>query len=139
MPIKAVATTDTARARQASAARDRGPLSEALVSSPAEAAALLEQVPERHRAVHVEEVSGEDGRGLGMQELPSGRVGVPLRRWRNPQGLEDPADHEAPTWRLSLSGSPGMRWYLQPWFSVASRSMSAPLPRQSHRRKSATI
>ena len=32
---------------------------------------------------------------------------------------------EAPTRWPSLSSSPWMRWYPQPWFSVASRSMSA--------------
>jgi hypothetical protein len=40
----------------------------------------------------VEEVGGEDGRGLDMQELPPGRVGVPLGRWRDPQALR--------TWRM---------------------------------------
>jgi hypothetical protein len=50
------------------------------------------QAPECRRAVHVEEVGGEDGRGLDVQELPPGRVGVPLRRWRDLQGSEDPAD-----------------------------------------------
>jgi len=40
----------------------------------------------------VEEVGGENGRGLGVQELPPGGVGVPLRRWRDPQGFEDAAD-----------------------------------------------
>ena len=30
-----------------------------------------------------------------------------------------------PTRWPSLSSSPWMRWYPQPWFSVASRSMSA--------------
>ena len=50
------------------------------------------QAPECHGAVHVEDVGGEDGRGLGVQELPPCRVGAPLRRWRNPQGFEDAAD-----------------------------------------------
>ena len=50
------------------------------------------QAPECHGGVHVEEVGGEDGRGLGLQELPPGRVGVPHWRWRDPQSLEYPAD-----------------------------------------------
>src|ERR1022692_3872725 len=41
---------------------------------------------------HSLEISGEDGRGLGVQELPPGRVVVPLRRWRDPPGFEDAAD-----------------------------------------------
>jgi hypothetical protein len=40
-----------------------------------------------HRAVHVKEAGGEHRRGLGLQELPPRRVGVPLRRRR---------DHPAP-------------------------------------------
>jgi hypothetical protein len=45
-----------------------------------------------HRAVHVEEVGGEHRGCLGVQELPPGRVGVPLRCRGDLQGLEDPAD-----------------------------------------------
>jgi hypothetical protein len=52
------------------------------------------QAPECHCAVHMEEIGGEDGRGLGVQELPRGRVGVPRWRWRDPQSLEYPADGE---------------------------------------------
>jgi hypothetical protein len=44
------------------------------------------------RAVHVEEVGGEHRRGLRVQELPPGRVGVPLRRRKDFQRLEDAAD-----------------------------------------------
>jgi hypothetical protein len=50
------------------------------------------QALECHCAVRVEEAGGEDGRGLGVQELPPGRVGVPLRRWWDPQSSQDPAD-----------------------------------------------
>jgi hypothetical protein len=50
------------------------------------------QALESHRAVHVEEVGGEHRRGLGVQKLPARRVGVPLRRWRDLQRPEDPAD-----------------------------------------------
>ena len=50
------------------------------------------QALQRQRAVHVEEIGGERGRGLGLQELPPGRVGVPFRRGRYAQCLEDPAD-----------------------------------------------
>jgi hypothetical protein len=83
------------------------------------------QAPECHRAVHVEEVGGADGRGLGVQELPPCRVGVPLRRWRNPQGLEDAADRGgadpvAEFEQLTLDALVTPRE-----FSAASRSMSA--------------
>jgi len=37
--------------------------------------------PERHGAVHVEEVHGKDRRGLRVQELPPRGVGAPLRSW----------------------------------------------------------
>jgi hypothetical protein len=40
----------------------------------------------------MEEVGCQRGRGLGVQELPPCRVGVPLGRRRNPQSLQDPAD-----------------------------------------------
>ena len=50
------------------------------------------QAAEGNRAVHVEEISGERGRGLGLQELPPRRVGVPLWRGRDLHCLEDPAD-----------------------------------------------
>jgi hypothetical protein len=50
------------------------------------------QTLEGDRAVHVEEVSGEHRRGLHVQELPPRRIGVPLRRRRDRQRLEDPAD-----------------------------------------------
>jgi len=41
------------------------------------------QALEGHRAVHVEEVGREYGRGLRVQELPPGRVGAPLGRRRD--------------------------------------------------------
>jgi hypothetical protein len=50
------------------------------------------QALQRHRAVDVEEISGEHRRSLRMQELPPGRVGVPLRCGQDLQRLEDPAD-----------------------------------------------
>ena len=50
------------------------------------------QAPERYRAVHMEEVGGQHGRGLYVQELPPGRIGAPLGSQRDPQRLEDPAD-----------------------------------------------
>ena len=50
------------------------------------------QAAERHRAVHVEEIDGQHRRGLRVQELPPVRIGVPFRRGRDPQRLEDPAD-----------------------------------------------
>jgi hypothetical protein len=50
------------------------------------------QAVEGHRAVHVEEVGGQHCRGLGAQELPPRRVGVPLRRRGDLQCFEDPAD-----------------------------------------------
>ena len=45
-------------------------------------------------AVHVEEVGGQHGRGLGVQEPPPGRIDASPRSWRDPQRLEDPADRE---------------------------------------------
>jgi hypothetical protein len=66
------------------------------------------------RAVHVEEINGERGRGLGRQELPPRRVGVPLWRRRELQGLEDPADREGADLWPSLNSSPRIRWYPQP-------------------------
>ena len=50
------------------------------------------QALQGHRAVHMEEVGREHGRGLRAQELPPGRVGTPLGRRGNLQRLEDPAD-----------------------------------------------
>src|SRR5258708_6648069 len=50
------------------------------------------QALQRQRAVDMEETGGEHGRRLGVQELPPGRVGVTLRRGRNTQCPENPAD-----------------------------------------------
>jgi hypothetical protein len=50
------------------------------------------QAPECHCAVHMEEIGGQHRRGLGVQELPPCRVGVPCRHRRDMQGLEDPTD-----------------------------------------------
>ena len=44
------------------------------------------------RAVDVEEVHGEHGRGLRPEELLPGRVGGAQRCWRCPVPREDPAD-----------------------------------------------
>jgi len=44
------------------------------------------------RAVHMEEIGGEYRGCLGMQELPPGRVGAPLRCRRDLQSFEDPTD-----------------------------------------------
>jgi hypothetical protein len=43
-------------------------------------------------AVEMDEIGGEHARGLSAQELPLGRAGLPFRRGRNLQGLENPAD-----------------------------------------------
>ena len=80
---------------------------------------------QRHCAVHVEEISGEHRRCLGAQELPPRRVGVPLGRRGDLQGLEDPADggRTDPVTELEqLALDPLVS---QPLFSVASRSISA--------------
>jgi hypothetical protein len=50
------------------------------------------QALQRHCAVHVEEIGGEHGRRLSVQELPPCRVGLPLRRGRDLQCSENPAD-----------------------------------------------
>ena len=50
------------------------------------------QALQRQRAVDMEEIGGEHARRLSAQELPPGRVGLPFRRGRDLQGLEDPAD-----------------------------------------------
>jgi hypothetical protein len=50
------------------------------------------QALQGHRAVHVKEVGSQHGRGLEVQQLPPGRIGAPLRRRRDLQGFEDPAD-----------------------------------------------
>ncbi len=47
-------------------------------------------------AVYVEEVTRQHGRRLGAEELSPGRVGVPDRRWRDPQPLQDAADRRCP-------------------------------------------
>jgi hypothetical protein len=47
---------------------------------------------ERYHAVHVEEVGGEHGRCLGVQELPPRGVSAPFWCWRNLQDLEVTAD-----------------------------------------------
>jgi hypothetical protein len=44
--------------------------------------------------VHVEELTHQHGRGLGAQEQPPGRVGVPDRNRRYPPPLQNAADGE---------------------------------------------
>jgi hypothetical protein len=50
------------------------------------------QALESHCAIHMEEVDGEHRRCLGAQELPPSRVGLPSRRRRDLQSLEDATD-----------------------------------------------
>jgi hypothetical protein len=50
------------------------------------------QAPERHGAVHVEEVHGKHRRGPRVQELPPSGVGAPLWSWGDRQGFEHAAD-----------------------------------------------
>ena len=83
------------------------------------------QTLEGHCAVHVKEVDGKHRGGLGVQELPPAGVGVPLGRRGYLQGLQDPADRggAGPVAELEqLALDPLVP---QPWFSVASRSISA--------------
>jgi hypothetical protein len=54
------------------------------------------QALEGHRAVHMEEVGCQHSRGLAVQELPPCPVGLPLRRRRNPQFPQHPADGGGP-------------------------------------------
>jgi hypothetical protein len=83
------------------------------------------QPPEGHCAVHVEEVGGEHGRGLRVQELPPVvavcRFGAGWIR----SALRTRPIVDALTRWLGLSSSPWMRWYPQPLFSVASRPVVA--------------
>jgi hypothetical protein len=83
------------------------------------------QAVEGHRAVHVEEVGGKHCRSLGRQELPPRRVGVPLRRRGIFSALRTWRIVDAPTRWPGLSSSPWIRWYPQPWFSVARCSIRA--------------
>ena len=78
-----------------------------------------------HSAVDVEEVRGEHRRGLRVQELPPGRVGMPFRCRRDLQGLGTRRMVDALTRWPSFSSSPWIRWYPQALFSVASRAISA--------------
>jgi len=83
---------------------------------------------ESHRAVAVEEVGGEHRGCLGMQELPPRRVGATLRCRGIFSALRTRRIVDAPAWWPGLSSSPWIRWYPQPLFSGASRSMSAAIP-----------
>ena len=56
--------------------------------------------------VDVEEVGGEHGRGLRVQELPPRGVGVPFGCRGDLQGFEDPADRGGADPGPSLSSSP---------------------------------
>jgi hypothetical protein len=62
------------------------------------ALAILQGVFSVTKGVHVEEVSGEHGRCLGMQELPPGRVAVPLGCRGDLQALRTRRIVDAPTW-----------------------------------------
>jgi hypothetical protein len=62
---------------------------------------------------------------LRVQELPPRGVGAPLRSGGIFRALSTRRIVEAPTLWPSLRSSPWIRWYPQPWFSVASRSISA--------------
>jgi|CZKW01.1.fsa_nt_gi hypothetical protein len=82
------------------------------------------QAPERDRAVHVK-VGGEHRRGLRVQELPPRRVSVPFRCRQYLRPFRTRRSVEAPARWPGLSSSPWIRWYPQPWSSVARRSISA--------------
>ena len=83
------------------------------------------QAPEGHRAVDVEEVGSEHRRGLRVRELPPRGVGVPLGRRGIFSALRTRRIEDAPPWWPSFNNSPWILLYPQPWFSVASRSISA--------------
>lgn len=86
------------------------------------------QASEGNDAVHVEGIGAEHGRGLRMQEcrqvvsvcrpsvggffcaVRTRRIVDTLTRWP------------------SFSSSPWTRWYPQPWFSIARRSMTTVIP-----------
>jgi len=76
-----------------------------------------------HCAVNVEEVGGEHRRGLRVQELPPGRVSVPLGCREIFRALRTRRMVDALTRWPSLSSSPWILLYPQALFSVASRSM----------------
>ena len=67
------------------------------------------QALERHRAVHVEEIDGQHGRGLRVQELPPRRVGVPFRCGGIPRALRTRRMVDALIRWPSLSSSPWIR------------------------------
>jgi hypothetical protein len=73
----------------------------------------------------VEEIGGEHRRGLRAQELPPRRVGAPLRRRGIFKVFRIRRMVDALTRWPSLGSSPWILLYPQPWFSVASRSISA--------------
>ena len=75
--------------------------------------------------VHIEEIGGEHRRCLTVQELPPGRAGAPFRCRGIFSALRTRRMVDAPTRWPSLSSSPWIRWHPQPWFSVASRPISA--------------
>jgi len=82
------------------------------------------QASQGHRAVHMEEIGGEHRRSLRMQEFPPRRIGAPLRRWRDLQRLQHPADGGRADPVAELEQLALSRWYPQLSFSVASRSIS---------------
>jgi hypothetical protein len=61
----------------------------------------------------VEEIGGEHGRGLSVQELPPGRVGLPFRRGRDRQRFEDPADRGGADPVAEFQQLALIRWYRQ--------------------------
>jgi hypothetical protein len=71
-------------------ARSRAELAALLARS--DAAKDVEILPQRQRAVDVEEVDRDHAGGLGAQELPPAGIGSPHRRWRDPVALQDPPD-----------------------------------------------
>jgi hypothetical protein len=83
------------------------------------------QALQRDRAVNVEEVRGEHGRGLGVQELPPAHVGVAFRGRRDPQGPQDAADGGRADQVAELEQLTLDPLVAPEEFSVASRSISA--------------
>jgi hypothetical protein len=82
------------------------------------------QALEGHRVVHTREVGGQhscDLRGRNCRQV----VSVPRRRGRDLQGLEDPPDCGCANLVTELEQLALDPLVPQPWFSVASRSISA--------------
>jgi hypothetical protein len=86
------------------------------------------QAMEGHRTVHVEEIDGKHRRGLRVQELPPGGVGMPFGCRGDLEGLEYPADRGCADPVAELEQFTLDPFVPQAWFSVASRSISAVIP-----------